>query len=525
MANKNLLNSVKMTKLGRSTFDNSHDVKLSCNMGDLIPICCEELVPGDIINIGGEAIVRMAPMLAPIMHRVSVTIHYFKVPMRILWDNFEKFITNTEEGGALPAFPTLSYDEAGWLDTKLWDYLGLPPVTGANSVTISAMYHAAYQAICNEYYRDQNLSPEINYHLIGGSNNANLDLIDIRKRAWKHDYFTACLPFAQKGDAVEIPIVGDVTLKGAAGDGNPPYGSQKIVDAITGGNATGAGPNHLANTGGSASSLLNLPAGGGTNQDVVLDPNGTMEVANAQTTITDLRRATALQQFLEKMARAGSRFKEFLKGVFNVDSSDARLQRPEYIGGSVTPIMISETMNTTGTVDAPQGTPTGNGIAVPQSGYGKTYVEEHSILMGIMSIIPDSAYQDGVPRKFLKINDPFEYFVPDFEHIGEQEVSNIEIYADQGATAQRETFGYLPRYAEYKVAHSRVAGQFRSTLDYWHMGRKFSSPPSLNQQFIECDPTFRIFAVEDPEEDHLWCVVHNKLYMNRQMSKYSTPTF
>lgn len=508
---KNLLNSVKMTKLGRSTFDLSHEVKFSCNMGKLIPICAEELVPGDIVNIGGEAIVRMAPMLAPIMHRVNVSIHYFKVPMRILWPDFEDFITNTENSGSLPAFPTLAYDQFIYADNPLWDYLGFPPVTGGNSVVHSAMYHAAYQAVYNEYYRDQNLVPEVNYTLIGGSNNANTDLFELRTRAWEHDYFTACLPFAQKGDAVEIPIVGDVTLK------TLPAGNPKVVNALTGANVTSgtlqaaAGPAVIAT--------------GTPNVDVAYDPDGTLEVANAQTTITDLRRATALQQFLEKLARAGSRFKEFLKGVFNVDSSDARLQRPEYISGSVTPIMISETLNTTGTTDAPQGNPSGNGVSVPKANYGKTYVEEHSILIGIMSVMPKTAYQDGVPKKFLKVNSPFEYFVPDFEHIGEQEVQNIEVYADQVTSGQNGTFGYLPRYAEYKVAHSRVAGQFRTTLDYWHMGRKFSVAPALNREFIECDPTYRIFAVEDPAEDHLWCVAHNNLYISRQMSKFSTPTF
>lgn len=514
---KNLLNAVKIAAPKKSNFDLSHDVKLSCNMGLLIPVMWEELVPGDRVSVGSEAIVRMAPMLAPMMHQVNVCQHTFAVPMRILWDNWENFITNTEVGSALPAFPVISYDSSTYALSRLLDYLGLPPLTGVNAATVSAMPLAAYQCIYNEYYRDQNLIAEVDYKLVDGSNDANPDLYPLRKRAWEHDYFTACLPFAQKGDAVEIPISGVVSVV------DPPYPDTPIIRNYAGGAPITNATNFKSDAGPDGSFQVESPAG--TTRQAIYDPNGTLEVKNADTTINDLRKAYALQRFLEKLARGGSRYIEYIKSMFNVNSSDKRLQRPEYITGSVTPIMISEVLNTTGTTDAPQGAMAGHGVSNPQTKNGTYFAEEHCIVMTVMSIMPRTAYQDGINRKWLKINTPYDYFVPDFEHIGEQEVTNIEVYADQDIDPQAQTFGYLPRYAEYKVAFNRVAGDFRTTLDFWHMGRKFTSPPALNSTFIECNPTFRVFAVEDENEDHLWCLVHNRFYANRPMSRFSTPTF
>lgn len=512
---KNLFNSVKVFRPKSSKFDLSHDVKLSCNMGKLVPIMLVDCVPGDKVSLSCEALVRFAPLVAPMMHRVNVTMHYFFVPMRLLWPNWENYITNTEVDDALPAFPTITYGGGVQAYTALMDYLGLPQNLGAETETVSAFPFAAYQLVFNEYYRDQNLVAEVPFELTDGDNTANADLFVLRTRAWEHDYFTASLPFAQKGDAVEIPISGVVTL-------TDDTASNIVRNADRSGAAqTTTGKGLIV--GATTAPLQNDPNGGAT-PGAVIDPNGQWEVANAETTINDLRRATALQKFLEKLARGGSRYIETIRSMFGVNSSDKRLQRPEYITGSKTPVIISEVLNTTGTTEAPQGSMAGHGVSATSGDYGSYYCEEHGYVIGIMSIMPATAYQQGIPKHFLKTNDPYEFYFPDFANIGEQEVKAKEVYAFQGVPGNA-TWGYVPRYAEYKFQNNRVAGDFRSTLNFWHMGRIFDAPPGLNQAFIEADPTFRVFAVTDENEDHMWCHVYNKVYMRRLMPKYGTPTF
>jgi len=241
------------------------------------------------------------------------------------------------------------------------------------------------------------------------------------------------------------------------------------------------------------------------------------------TTINDLRRAFKLQEWLERNARGGTRYIENILSHFGVKSSDSRLQRPEYITGVKNPIVISEVLNTTGQDGGlPQGNMAGHGISV-SSGYNGQYsVEEHGYIIGIMSIIPKTVYQQGIPRTFLK-TDPLEYFWPTFANIGEQAVQNQEIYAY--TTDAENTFGYVPRYAEYKYMPSRVAGDFRTTLNYWHLGRIFDTAPALNKEFVECNPSKRIFAVETTDYDAFYCHVLNKIEAIRLMPKFGTPQF
>jgi hypothetical protein len=241
------------------------------------------------------------------------------------------------------------------------------------------------------------------------------------------------------------------------------------------------------------------------------------------TTINDLRRAFRLQEWLEKNARGGTRYIENILTHFGVKSSDKRLQRPEYITGVKSPVVISEIVNTTGQTEGlPQGNLAGHGVSVSSGRSGSYFCEEHGYIIGIMSVMPKTAYQQGIPKTFLK-NDTLDYFWPSFAHIGEQPVTNNEIYA-YTASAE-DTFGYVPRYAEYKYMPSRVAGDFRTTLDYWHLGRKFATQPSLNSAFVNCDATKRIFAVDDPEGDSLYCHVLNKIKAVRPMPKFGTPMF
>ena len=505
----NLFNSIKLMKPKKNVFDLTHDVKLSCDMGNLVPIMTLEAVPGDKFQISAESLIRFAPMTAPVMHRMDVSMHYFFVPNRILWPNWEKFITNEDSGIVSPYLDYSDAYSAG--SQKFMDYLGVPPPLAGSSAQISAIPAAAYQCIYNEYYRDQNLVAPIDYKLIDGNNSPNAPaLTELRKRAWEHDYFTASLPFAQKGSAVDIPL-GNISV---------PY--TKIQGRNTNG-VTG----DVQGVGGYAYDLDNLPAPIAGNGLWVPNINADVD----PTTINDLRRAFKLQEWLEKNARGGTRYVESILTHFGVKSSDARLQRPEYITGTKTPVVISEVLNTTGSFEAgdpanptsnPQGTMAGHGIAVTSGNGGSYYCEEHGYIIGIMSIMPKTAYQQGIPRTFLKFEN-LDYFWPTFANIGEQEVQNQEIYAYTGTATN--TFGYVPRYSEYKYMPSRVAGEFRTNLDYWHLGRIFATQPALNQTFVECAPanTKRIFAVTDEQTDSLYCHVLNKVKAIRPMPKYGTP--
>jgi hypothetical protein len=500
---RNLFNSIKLTKPKKNVFDLTHDVKLSANMGNLTPILTMECVPGDKFDLSCESLIRFAPLVAPVMHRMDVTMHYFFVPNRILWDNWEKFITDANSPHVAPYW---NYnDSAAEKYKRFIDYMGVPPVpTGGVGQPINLLPFAAYQAIYNEYYRDQNLIAPIDYKLQDGNNistSADADrFLLMRKRAWEHDYFTAALPFAQKGAAVDIPIglvEGDLPVYLNSSSGTTLNGSPASVNVGAQGGRT------------------DVPA-----DSLYADTsNATIE----PTTINDLRRAFRLQEWLEKNARGGTRYIENILTHFGVKSSDARLQRPEYITGVKSPVVISEVLQTGQSDTTPQGNMAGHGISVSSGRAGSYFCEEHGYIIGIMSVMPKTAYQQGIPKTFLK-NDSLDYFWPSFANIGEQPVTKNELYAY--TSNANDTFGYVPRYAEYKYMPSRVAGEFRTTkLDFWHLGRIFDTEPNLNQNFVECNPTTRVFAVEDVEGDHLYCHVLNKIRAIRPMPKYGTPMF
>lgn len=506
-----------MTKLQSNLFDLSHDVKLTLDMGNLVPILALECIPGDRHKISCESLLRFSPMITPVMHRYDVTMHYFFVPNRILWDNWENFITNTKlsQTGELPAFPYITFPHGNEKNPigSLADYLGIPynldTVNNAQSLQVNALPFAAYQCIYNEYYRDQNLIAEIDYKLEDGSNDVgDQRLLELRKRAWEHDYFTACLPWAQKGDAVQIPL-GEVKLKD-----DRPLNPMYVRDT------SGAYMEfmNLETSGSGKLETVNPVLGGGPS---VIDPNGTLEVG--PTSINDLRRAFRLQEWLEKAARGGSRYIEWIKSMFGVTSSDKRLQRPEYITGTKSPVVISEVLNTTGTQELPQGNMAGHAVSVTSGQYGSYYCEEHGFIIGIMSVMPKPAYMQGLDRFWSKTQDPTQYYFSSFANIGEQEVLNKEIYAY--SAFQNETFGYIPRYAEYRFLPNRVCSNFRTDLDFWHQARIFDNLPNLNKAFIECNPDKRIFAVEQEDVNSLYAQVYNKIQSIRPLPKYGTPSF
>lgn len=518
----NIFNSVQLTKPQTNVFDLTHDVKMSGKMGELYPIMALECVPGDKFHIGCDSMIRFAPMLAPVMHRIDVTMHYFFVPNRLVWDGWERWITaNTEDPAAYPYFNVnkgLSVNVKRFLD-----YFGIPPMDpgpATGTYKLNALALGAYQMIYNEYYRDQNLIDPVNFALVDGDNSANADLFTLRLRAYEHDYFTASLPFAQKGAAVSIPL-GEVQIKDTwEALGKLP--SWKYDDLTSSG-----GPGMII-VPPVIPRNVEITDTGGT--PIAYDPNGSLEVGS--TTINDLRVAFRLQEWLERNALGGTRYIEHIRAHYGIHSSDKRLQRPEYITGVKSPVVISEVLNTTGPSEfydgsgteqtgSPQGTMSGHGAAVTSGRVGSYFCEEHGYIIGVMSCIPRTAYQQGVPKHFLK-DDYLDIYFPKFAHLGEQSVVQPEIYIDTLTPTQ--VFGYVPRYSEYKYHPSRVAGDFRTTLNYWHLGRIFSADPALSQEFIECDPAdpLRIFAVQDGT-DYLWMHIMNRVKAIRPMPVYGTP--
>ena len=529
-------------KPSRNTFDLSHDRKFTTEFGRLTPCFLMDVVPGDNIDIRPSSLVRFAPLVAPVMHKCSVYMHFFFVPNRIVWPGWEDFITGGEDGLDATIPPTILYNPADSFNTRgsLADYLGLP-VNGdeisSAAQAVNAIPFMGYHKIYNEYYRAQDIvQPILQEELVDGDNTTWYEGQgkELWGRAWQHDYFTAALPYAQKGQEALLPLGAEAPIF-AYTDANPPEGGFDGTQYSIFRNNTDGTPANLGNS---------IDAGGGgTYSDATsqatfegyIDLNGTNYVDLSQATaasITDLRRSFALQQWLEKNARGGSRYIESNKVHFGVNSSNKALQRPQYLGGTATPISISEVLQTSASQDqtspipgTPQANMAGHGISV---GGGQTiscFAEEHGYIFGIMSVMPKTAYQQGIHRHWTR-NDKFDYFWPDFQHIGEQAILNKEIALEGGN--QEGVFGYIPRYSEYKYMNDSVHGDFKQELDFWHMGRKFASVPVLNQDFIQMDAAEvnRIFAVPGNQTDpidNLWIHVLNNVKARRPMAYFGNP--
>lgn len=463
-----------------SAFDLSYDKKFDCDMGELIPIMADEVVPGDLLKIGNQIVLRFQPLVAPILHEINCYVHYFFIPYRILWDKWEDFISGGKDGtdaSVLPRWSTSINNEK----FSLWDYFGFP--TGVNPTGAYPLDfpRRAYNLVYNTYYRDENLEDEI-----------ALDSQVIQHRAWEKDYFSSALPWQQRGVAPALPISGTTSAHWST---DLLSGADQSWSRGVGGIYNEAGDTspkwlHQPTTTGDVVHYHKLPAAALNGNSVDLSSATTFDVS-------DLRLAFQIQRWMEMNARGGSRYTEFLRAHFGVSPRDERLQRPEYLGGSKTPILVSEVLQTSST-DAvtPQGNLAGHGISVSGANICKYHATEFGMVLGLMSIMPRSAYMQGINRQWLR-RTKYDFYFPEFAHLSEQGIENAEIYATGEETSNTGLFGYQGRYNEMRSKQSMVCGSMRDTFDYWHLAREFNSLPLLNASFIHCIPRKDVFAVQN----------------------------
>jgi hypothetical protein len=461
---------------------------LTGNMGRLYPIGLHEVLPGDVFRHATSVMVRLSPMAAPVMHPMTVRIHSFFVPHRLVWDGFEDFITGGPDGNDSQTVPqiTLSGNQ-----TDLGEYWTLP----RDARPVSALPFRGYNAIFNEYFRDQDLVAE---RLETDQTVANV--------AWEKDYFTTARPWPQKGDAVTIPIGAQAEVKGDFNvrdqDGNR---SRLISSSQTGDIGTAVPLQQGQHLTADQEGLNGLYAD--LSQATAVDVN-------------DLRRAFALQRFQEARARYGSRYSEYLRH-YGVRPADSRLDRPEYLGGGRVRVNVSEVLQT-----APEtGTPTqteygvgdlyGHGVGALSTRPYRRRFPEHGYVHTFLSVRPKALYTEQVQRTWLKKTKE-DFFQKELQHIGQQPVWQGEIFAENDADTYN-TFGWQDRYREYQEHPSQICGDFRDQLGYWHMGRLFVTDPVLNASFVECDPSNRIFNVQT--EDHLWIMVQHRLRALRNVQR------
>jgi len=516
---KNIFNSVLLPAVKSNNFDLSHDIKFSCQMGRIYPTMVLDTIPGDKFRFNSQNMLRFMPLVAPVMHKVDVNSYSFFVPNRILWPEWEEWITRRSDVEA-PYIEVSTITEG-----SLMDYLGYPVGTYSTPLRVSAIPLAAYLKTWNEYFRDQNLQVEYPWQLVPGSNNVGLftspgqdwNTVSPPRASWKADYFTKALPFAQQGDIVQLPITASENVPvGFDANGEPGL----FRDATTGGLA---GIGNVENAAGPVPYAESLQIGG---NPAAYDPNGTLnvDIQSDAVDINTFRWAIKLQEWLERNARGGARYVESILSHFGVRSSDARLQRPEFIGMTSQNMVISEVLATAQNPEAggaALGQMGGHGISVGGGSMMSHFCEEHGYVISMIVIRPKTAYQQGLHRSLSRFS-ALDYPWPTFAHLGEQEVKQKEIFA--ASLTPDDTFGYVPRYAEAKFANSRVAGELQTTLDFWHLGRIFATDPALNATFIECAPRLDIFAVTDPEEDHIVGHIFHNVNVRRKLPRYGIPS-
>lgn len=457
----------------------------TCDFGQLIPVGCVPVLPGDTVQHHVNLLIRVQPLMAPAYHPIYARCHSFFVPNRLVFNDgdddtngtWEDFITGGPDGLNAEAPPVITTTGTA---KDMLDYMGIPLVAG---IDVNAMPIRAVNKVFNDYYRDQDLVTE-----------RDLDDLTIPRIAWEKDYFTAARPWTQKGADVTIPLGASAPIEYNTGVGNAALARKASDDSLAAAGAYAGAAGGVFTTAGAVNSYW--------------DPNGTLYADLAAATganVNDVRRAFAIQRYQEARARYGSRYTEYLRYMGVRNPADSRLQRPEFLGGGTSPLQISEVMNTATTqypaagqsMLAPVGGLGGHGIAANRTNKYRRFIEEHGYIVTLFSIRPKSIYVDGIHREFLRTTKE-DFFQKELQFIGQQEIYNNEVYAD--AASGGDVFGYGDRYQEYTEHPSQVTSEFRSSLDHWHLGRDFSSAPTLNGDFVTCTPADRIFAITTQNE-------------------------
>jgi len=504
---QHMFSQIPRADIPRSSFNRSCGLKTTFDSGYLVPIFVDEALPGDTFNLNMTGFARMATPLHPFMDNIHMDTFFFSVPVRLIWENWQKFHGEQINPGDSTDYvvPIMAAPAAtGYANQSLSDYFGIP--TGVADLEHSSLWHRAYNLIFNEWFRDQNLIDSITVDTDDGPDDPT-DYV-LQRRGKRHDYFTSCLPWPQKGDAVDLPLGTKAYIAVDQGETQ----AVSIYSSVEGENR------YLYNNAG----RIAVDAGNTTTESRFLYADLTDATA---ATINELRQAFQLQKLFERDARGGTRYIEIVKSHFGVTSPDLRATRPEYLGGGTSRININPVAQTSSTdATTPQGNLAAFGVgALHGHGFTKSFTE-HCVLIGLVSVRADLTYQQGLDRMFSR-STRFDYYYPALSHIGEQAVLNKEIYAD-GSANDDDVFGYQERYAEYRYKPSKITGKMRSndpqTLDSWHLAQDFSSLPSLNESFIQENPPIDRVIVVETEPQFLFDSYFS-LKCARPMPVYSVP--